>query len=257
MLFRSEAIKESSDLEEVLPALEYFERFGNSKTIEPLVALYGKTDNVKIKRGVVKAISEHGQGQDSVISLLSDCVDSRDTTLVLNCLSALQIQAKKDSKTLLAVEKTLQSSDPDVILATLELIQSLPESPNEKISLRLLELIEENSENDIVEKSLLAIGVCGDHSEAIVKALQKSLEEKESEEGIRISAALSLGKQSDKFPEGPKSALNDCKASTGNSKSLVTACQLALQELQNRASKAQSSNPENTGSLQKGTKKTS
>ena len=235
---------------EVLPALEYFERFGNSKTIEPLVALYGKTDNVKIKRGVVKAISEHGQGQDSVISLLSDCVDSRDTTLVLNCLSALQIQAKKDSKTLLAVEKTLQSSDPDVILATLELIQSLPESPNEKISTRLIELIEENSDTDVLEKSILALGVCGDYSETAVKTLQKSLEKKELDEAIRVSAALSLGKQSGKFPEGPSTALTDCKTSA-TSTSLKMACQLALQELQVRAKKMQSSKPNDKSDSEK------
>ena len=252
------AIQESTDLEEVLPALEYFEQFGGSKAVDPLVILYNKSDNVKIKRGIVKVLAERGQGQDSVISILADCVDSKDTTLVLNCLSALQVQARKDSKTLTAVEKTLESSDPDVVLATLELIQSLPESPNEKISTRLLELIQENSENDMVEKSILALGVCGTHSESVVKALQASLEKKSSEEGIRISAALSLGKQAYKFPDGPRSTLNDCKSSVDNSKSLITACQLALKELQNRTAKAPSlGQPESKNNATKAPKKAS
>jgi HEAT repeat protein len=246
-----ESLKQSSDLEEVLPALDYFEQFGTSQTVEPLISVYNKSDNSKIKRGVVKALSERGQGQDSIITLLSSCLDSRDTTLVLTCLSALQVQAKKDSKTLSAVEKTIESSDPDVILATLELIQSLPESPNENISVRLVDLIEENSDPDVVEKSVLALGVCGDFAETTVKALQKLLEKKELEEGVRISAALSLGKQAGKFPVGPTASLSECKSSNANSRSLITACQLALQELQARSKKYQTSNPEGKSNTDK------
>jgi hypothetical protein len=158
-------------------------------------------------------------------------------------LAGLQVQAKKDAKTLLAVEKTIESTDPDVILASLELIQSLPESPNPKISERLIELIESASDTDVLEKSVLALGVCGDFSEETVKALQKSLEKKELDEGIRISAALSLGKQAGKFSEGPKTALIECKSSA-DSESLKTACQLALQELQVRTKKMQVTSPD-------------
>ncbi|MBM4316417.1 MAG: hypothetical protein FJ116_02930 [Deltaproteobacteria bacterium] len=249
-----DTLKQSTELDEVLPALEYFEQFGTPQTIDPLISVFNKSDNSKIKRSAVKALSERGQGQDSIINLLSSCLDSRDTTLVLTCLSALQAQAKKDSKTLSAVEKTIQSSDPDVILATLELIESLPESPNEKISTRLVELIEENSESDVVEKSALALGVCGDFAETTVKALQNLLEKKELDEGVRISAALSLGKQAGKFPLGPTTSLTDCKSSNTNSRSLTTACQLALQELQIRSKKYQTSNPENKSNTEKDNK---
>ncbi len=245
-----ETLKQSNETEEILPSLEYFEQFGSSQTIDPLIALYQKTDNLKVKRSVVKALSERGQGQDSVVSLLTDCLNNKDTTLVLNCLSALQVQAKKDAKTLSAVEKTIESSDPDVILASLEVIQSLPESPNEKISTRLIELIEENSDTDVLEKSILALGVCGDYSETAVKTLQKNLEKKDLDEAIRISAALSLGKQSGKFPEGPSNALTDCKTSA-TSTSLKMACQLALQELQVRAKKMQSSKPSDKSDSEK------
>ncbi len=238
-----ETLKESSDSEEILSIVDYFEQFGSSQSIEPLITLYQKTDNTKIKRAAVKALSEKGQGQDSIVSLLTQCLDSRDTTLVLTCLSALQIQAKKDSKTLIAVEKTIGSSDPDVVLASLEVIQSLPETPNSKISERLVELISDSSDTEILEKSMLALGVCGDFSEAIVTTLQKSLEKKDLEEGVRISAALSLGKQAGKFPDQPKTILNECKSSS-SSESLKTACQLAIQELEVRTKKLQSNNPD-------------
>lgn len=238
-----DTLKQSTDSEELLPILDYFEQFGSNQSIDPLIALYQKSDNSKVKRGVVKALTEKGQGQDSIVSLLTQCLDSRDTTLILTCLAGLQVQAKKDAKTLLAVEKTIESTDPDVILASLEVIQSLPESPNPKISERLIELIESASDTDVLEKSVLALGVCGDFSEETVKALQKSLEKKELDEGIRISAALSLGKQAGKFSEGPKTALIECKSSAG-SESLKTACQLALQELQVRTKKMQVTSPD-------------
>jgi len=251
-----DTLKESSDSEEILPILEYLELFGSNQTIDPLIAVYNKTTNNKVKRATVKALSERGQGQDSIVGLLVQCLDSGDTTLVLTCLSALQLHAKKDNKTMAAVEKTIGSSDPDVILASLEVIQSLPEAPNSKISERLVELINSDSDSEMLEKSILALGVCGDFSEPIVTALQKSLEKKELEEGIRISAALSLGKQAGKFPEGPKSALSDCKAS-GSSDSLKTACQLAYQELQARTKKFQTSNPENKANSNPDSKKDS
>lgn len=251
-----ETLKDSTDQEEILPILDYFELFGTSKSIEPLIALYNRSDNTKVKRGVVKTLSERGQGQDTIVSLLSQCLDSRDTTLVLTCLAGLQVQAKKDGKTLAAVEKTIGSSDPDVLLASLEVIQSLPETPNSKISERLVELISEGTDSEILEKSILALGVCGDFSEPIVSALQKSLEKKELDEGIRVSAALSLGKQAGKFPEAPKGALTECKSSA-NSDSLKTACQLAIQELQNRAKRLQTSSPENKSGSSKEPKKES
>ena len=241
-----ETIRESSEADEILPILDYFELYGSNQSIDPLIALYNKSGNIKVKRGVVKALSERGQGQDAIITLLSQCLENKDTTLVLTCLSGLQVQAKKDGKTLVAVEKTIESSDPDVILASLEVIQSLPETPNTKISERLVELINDGSDSEILEKSVLALGVCGDFSEPIVTALQKSLEKQQLDEGIRISAALSLGKQAGKFPEGPKAALKECKSSS-SSESLKTACQLAYQELQERAKRLQTTSPENKG----------
>jgi len=251
-----ETVKESTEADEVLPILDYFELYGSNQSIEPLRALYNKSGNIKVKRGVVKALSERGQGQDTIVTLLTQCLDNKDTTLVLTCLSGLQVQAKKDSKTLVAVEKTIESTDPDVILASLEVIQSLPEAPNTKISERLVELINDGTDSEILEKSILALGVCGDFSEPIVAALQKSLEKSELDEGIRISAALSLGKQAGKFPESPKTALKECKSSA-NSDSLKTACQLAFQELQDRTKKLQMTSPENKGDANKESKKES
>jgi HEAT repeat protein len=233
-----ETVKQSNDPEDLLPILDYIEQYGTTQAIDPLIALYQKTDNIKIKRGVVKVLTEKGQGQDTIVNLLTQCLESGDTTLTLTCLSALQVQSKKDAKTLSAVEKTIESSDPDVILASLEVIQSLPESPNPKISERLIELVDTSSDSEVLEKSILALGVCGDFSETTVKALQKSLNKKDLDEGVRISAALSLGKQAEKFPESPRADLNECK-STANSESLKTACQLAIQELQVRTKKLQ------------------
>lgn len=251
-----ETIKESSDTEETLPILDYFELFGSNQSIDPLIALYNRTGSIKVKRSVVKTLSERGQGQESIITLLTQCLDNKDTTLVLTCLSGLQVQARKDNKTLVAVEKTIESSDPDVILASLEVIQSLPENANSKISERLVELINDGSDSEILEKSILALGVCGDFSETVVTSLQKILEKKDLEEGIRVSAALSLGKQAGKFPEAPKTALTDCKSGS-NSDSLRTACQLAFQELQSRAKKIQTSSPENKSDTIKESKKES
>ncbi len=237
-----ETLKQSSEPDELLPLLDYLEQFGSSQSIAPLISAFQKSDNSKIRRGVVKALSEKGQGQDSVVNLLIECSESRDTTLVLTCLSALQAQAKKDSKTLAAVEKTIESSDPDVILASLDVIQALPESPNPKISNRLIELIEQGGDTDLLENSILALGICGDFSEPAIKVIQTLLEKKDVDEGIKISAALVLGKQAEKFPEGPKAVLTACRSSAAT-QSLKTACQLGLQELQRREKKIKVTKP--------------
>ena len=237
-----ETLKQSSEPDELLPLLDYLEQFGSSQSIAPLITAFQKSDNSKVRRGVVKALSEKGQGQDSVVNLLIECSESRDTTLVLTCLSALQAQAKKDSKTLAAVEKTIESSDPDVILASLDVIQALPESPNPKISNRLIELIEQGGDTDLLENSILALGICGDFSEPAIKVIQTLLEKKDVDEGIKISAALVLGKQAEKFPEGPKAVLTACRTSAATP-SLKTACQLGLQELQRREKKIKVTKP--------------
>ena len=72
--------------------------------------------------------------------------------------------------------------------------------------------------------------------------IQTLLEKKDVDEGIKISAALVLGKQAEKFPEGPKAVLTACRTSAATP-SLKTACQLGLQELQRREKKIKVTKP--------------
>ncbi len=233
--FFLDELKKAKTPDDQLTLLGYFEQFGygTPKFVEVLADLYKKTDELKVRRLLVKALGERSHGQDPVIEILSGCAESKDTPLALNCLSGLQLQAKKDTRAWAAVEKTIESSDPDVLMATLDVINALPEATNVKISNRLVEIIQETEDSDIQEKAVLALGVCGDQSETVVKELQKLMEEEETDESVRVAAALMLGRQAVSFAEKPTALLTQCSTS-GKSQSLKTACQLGLKELEAR-----------------------
>jgi len=226
-------VKKSTDVDELTALMKYFEEHAVGNDVDAIADLYQRVENVKIKRAAVKTISERGQGQGNVLALLAQCAESPDTPLALTCLSGLQSQGRTDSKTWSVLEKTVESGDPDVLLATLDVIQSLPELPNTKIANRLVEIASSTEDGDVLEKTLLALGVCGDHTEGIVKVLQKNLERKDVEDGIRVTAALVLGKQAAEFPEGVRESLAKCSAQ-GGTQSLRTACKLGLQEFDTR-----------------------
>lgn len=230
-----EELKSAKPTDDVLTLLSYFEQFGygNAHFVEVLADIYKKNENLKVRRSVVKALGERSHGQDPVIEILSQCSESKDTPMALNCLSGLQLQAKKDSRAWAAVEKTIESTDPDVLMATLDVINALPESTNVKISNRLVEIIQETDDGDIQEKAVLALGVCGDQSEPVVKVLTKLVEEDDTDDSVRVAAALIMGKQAMGFPEKPTDLLNSC-SNKGRSQSLRTACQLGLKELEAR-----------------------
>jgi len=237
-------LKNTDDDEERLVLLGYFEEVGtgNQKFADALVDLYKKTGNPKVQRAVVEALATRAQGQDAVADLMATCAVSKDTPLALNCLSGLQSQARKDPRVWPAVQKTVESSDPDVLMATLDVINAMPESPKKEISTRLVEILEDFEDSEIQEKAVLALGVAGDHSEPVVKALQKTLDDNSMDEGVRIAAALVMGKQAESFPEPPKTSLTQCVATT-KSANLKTACQLGLQELAARQAIAEKNQP--------------
>jgi hypothetical protein len=87
-----------------------------------------------------------------------------------------------------------------------------------------------------MERSVLALGVCGEQTEPTVRALEKLFKSEKTEEATRIAAALTLGKQAISFPEGPRDMLGTC-LKEGKSQSLKTACQLGLNELNQGAAK--------------------
>ncbi len=239
-----DALMKTEDTDETLVLLSYFEGL----TVEPpdlttkLVELYGKRSNVKVRRSIAKVLESRANGEDNVIELLSQCAQERDTPLALNCLAGLQSQAKKDARAWAAIQKTILSDDPDVLLATLDVINALPDNKSPVISHRLLELIEDAEDPDIQEKSVLALGICGDQSEATVKSLEKVFKNEKTEEATRIAAALTLGKQAASFPDGPKEMLSGC-VKEGASQSLKTACQLGLNELARLARAAAAATP--------------
>jgi len=238
------ALKNSSDPEEQVVLLSYFEECGNGsgKFVDTLVDMYNKNDNTKTQRAVVEALATKAQGQDAVAGLMIACSTSKDTPLALTCLSGLQSQAKKDPKAWPAIQKTIESSDPDVLMATLDVISALPETPKKEISTRLVEIIDDFEDSEIQEKAVLALGVCGDHSEPVVKMLQKTLDDTGLDEAVRIAAALVMGKQAESFPEPPKNSLTQCAAES-KSQNLKTACTLGLKELAARQKIAEKNSP--------------
>ncbi|MBI4404072.1 MAG: HEAT repeat domain-containing protein [Deltaproteobacteria bacterium] len=231
----------STDHDELLVLVSYFENFGfgSGQFVDVLTNIYKNSPDIKIKRGVAKALGGRGQGQESVVTLLTDCTQSKDTPLQLICLEGLQLQVKKDSRLSAAVgnaiSKTIESEDLDVLMATLDVVNVLPENPDPKVSQRLVEIIESVDDPDLQEKAVLALGVMGDGSDKTVGALQKLLEKKDGEEATRIAAALVLGKQAYGLTEKPRELLSKCKDE--RSQSLRTACQLGLQELESRKAK--------------------
>ncbi len=238
------SLKNTSDAEEQLALLAYFEECGsgNQKFVDAMTELYQKSDNIKIQRAVIEALATKGQGQESVGNLMATCAVSKDTPLALNCLSGLQSQARRDPRAWPAVQKTIESSDPDVLMATLDVINAMPETPKKEISSRLVEIVEDTEDSEIQERAVLALGVCGDHSEPIVKVLRKTLDDDGVDESVRIASALVIGKQAESFPEAPKEALSKCLQQT-KSQNLKTACQLGLQELATRQAIAEKSQP--------------
>lgn len=233
-----DATKKTTKPEDLVVLLGYFEQFGNGTKhlVDTMVEIYQSNKNDKVRTAVVKALADTASGQEPVIALLTECVGADDTPLVLTCLSALQLQAQKDVRAWRAVERTITSSDPDVLEATLDVIDSLPETPQPAIARNLLNIINEVEDAGIREKAVLGLGICGDAGEDIVEVLKKLLEESSVNENIRIAAALVLGKQAFRFPDDPLRLLAACNKQE-TSQSLRTACQLGTQELQARKAK--------------------
>ncbi len=241
----SAALQNTEEVEEIAPLLKYFEEFGSTESgfLDSLVDLYGKRSNVKTRRAIVKVLATRARGQDKVIELLAQCSTERDTPLALNCLSGLQTQAKKDARAWEALQKTIQSDDPDVLLATLDVINALPETKNSLLSTRLLELINEVDDAEIQEKAILALGICGDHSELIVNTLEKVLKKENGEESARIASALTLGRQATGSAEKAKEILSSCSKDSG-SQSLKSACLIGLKDIDSTVpTKAPASTP--------------
>lgn len=232
------ALKAAEKEEDRLALLGYFEQFGipSDKLVDELVKSFAKNEDSKTRRAIVKVLTEKGRGQTGLIDLLTGCSGGKDTPLTLMCLSALQSQAKNDKRSWDAAEKAIVSDDPDVLMATLDLMNVLPETVNTRISGRLLDIIRNTDDPEIQEKAILSLGATGDRSEAIVTQLMKILEETNYDESIQIAAALSLGQQATAFPEKPKSFLSTCRQG-GRTQALRTACGLASDDLDARQKK--------------------
>lgn len=230
-----DSLKSTESPESQITLLSYFEKYGaGSKIIDTVIAVYNKSSDTKVKTAAVTTLATRAEGQDAVIAFLSQCASQHEnieTPLVLNCLSGLQQQARLDARTWQAVEKTIDSEDADVVYATLDLINALPVQQNEKVSGRLLKIIQDVDDDDTLERAILALGVCGTSSESITETLRAQLESTESSEGTRIASALVLGKQSHQFPEKPRETLSKC-AKEAKSGGLRTACQLGLKDVE-------------------------
>ena len=212
--------------------LSYFTEFGNGTDtyVETLASIYRRTSNPKVKRHVVKTLGETAEQQSTVIDLLAACAQSSDTPLALNCLGGLQLQAKTDPRAWKAVENSIESSDPDVLHATLDVINALAQTPNQKVSARIVQIVAEASDEHIREKGVLALGICGTKSKMVVDQLKQLLAEPDTAEGTKVAAALVLGLQAEEDPEGARVVLSRCKKE-GESQSLRSACVLGLEDL--------------------------
>lgn len=232
-------LEKSTDSHETLALLAYFYELGGNLPSAPFISLFNRSSNDKVRRWSTKVLAEHSDGEPAVVELLATCAESKDTPLALTCLSGLQLQSRKDSvRTWAALEKTMESSDPDMLMATLDVINALPERPSSLITKRLIELMAETDDLELIDKAILALGVAGDQSETVIDTLQKVLKDKESQESTKIHAALVLGKQASQSPESTREALSQCVGSS-SSQSLKSACELGRKEL---ASKAKGSN---------------
>lgn len=230
-----DAFKKETSLDHRLILLSYFEQFGvgNSNLMDKLVDVFQKDESVRLRRAIAKVLASRAQGQDSVIGLFAQCSEAKDTPLALTCLDGLRTQGKKDGRVWGAVEKAIQSSDPDMMLATLDVINALPENQNPNISVRLIEVLKDFDDPDIQEKAALALGVAGDHSENVVSALLKVIDDKETDDSVRVASVLVLGRQAVVVSEQTTEMLEKC-LKENNSQSLKTACQLAQNEMKQR-----------------------
>ena len=160
---------------ELVVLMSYFEKFGSGDDnfVKALSKIYHENNDPRVRASVAKVISERADGQKEVIELLAECTGSSDTPLVLTCLGGLQAQGTKNPLTWSAVERTILSRDPDVLETTLDVIDALPESPNQKVSARLLQIITDADDSELREKAVLSLGVCGNKSADIVDLLQR------------------------------------------------------------------------------------
>jgi len=223
--------KKSKDSQHLVVLLKYFEKYGSGsdEMVKTLTEIYRKHSVIKVKSGVAKALIERAQGQDSVVALLAECSQSNDTPLQLTCLSGLESQAKDEPRAWDALQVSLDSADPDVLLSALDALITFSEKPNVAISNRLIGTIADMDDSDIREKAILGIGVTGDRSQVIVNTLINILAE-ETDEGLRIAAALVLGKQAANFPKKAMELYALCLKEE-KFQSLKTACQLGQQQL--------------------------
>lgn len=233
------ALGKTQSPDEINALLDYFHSLGEGTDsfVQSLVTVYRNNKDSKIRRDVIKTLAERAQGQDAVVALFSECATDSHTPLALLCLSGLQTQAKNDKRALQAVEKAIHSDDPDMVLASLEVIQSMPETRHPEISSRLLQLIRDSEDSELQEKAIVALGASGDQSQKVVEELIEILSGKSNGENVRIASALALGKQGPLHADISKSALKKCEES-GMSKSLTLACTLGLQDLDKLAPKA-------------------
>ncbi len=236
------SLKNEGDSEVLISLLSYFEQFGQAGDMDAVIEVYQKSKNVRVRRGAIKTLSERSQGQDAVVDILAGCSLDKDTPLALNCLSGLQAQARSNPKAITAVEKTIMTGDPDVLLSTMDVINVFPEQPSPTLSKRLIEIIEGSEDPELTEKAVLSLGVVGNQSEALIATLTKTLKNPSLSEGIHIASALVLGKQAVFFPDEPKQFLNKCKAESA-SLALRKACQLGLQDLEARLKSAPKPSP--------------
>ncbi|MFM8269750.1 MAG: HEAT repeat domain-containing protein [Pseudomonadota bacterium] len=226
-----DALNKSTDAHETLALLTYFYEYGEGVHPDSFVAVFNKSSNERIKRWAIKVLAEYGSGENTVVELLATCAESQDTPLALTCLSGLQNQSRKDSsRTWAALEKTVESSDPDMLIATIDVLNVLPERINSPMTKRLIEIISETDDGELVDKAVLALGVCGDQSQPLVDTLQRLLSDEKQQESTKVHAALVLGKQAGLFSDASREALNRC-AKSSQSQSLRTACQLGYQDL--------------------------
>lgn len=242
-----EGLKKTDNDAHRVTLLDYFEKFGAStpQLITTLTESFVKFTDAKTKRSVVKVLSEKGEGETKIIELLAACATSKDTPLALICLSGLERQGKKDPRSWAAVEKTLSSDDADMILATLDVINALPETTNVKIAARLIEIIDDTKDDVLREKALLALGHTGDRTQEIIRILKRRLADDDGDESVRVAAAISLGQQGLKDAEATRKLLGECQ-SNSKSASLRTACQIGMADLENRGRKTATEAPTKT-----------
>jgi hypothetical protein len=230
-----EELRDSKKTGEQLVLLGYFEVFGNGSDafVDAMARLYEKTSDTKVRTAIAKTLASRGGGQAKVVELLVQGARGNDTPLALICLEGLRTQAKGQASVWSVVEAKLGSGDTDVQLAVLDLITVLPERPSATLSKQLLNIAEDSDDPEILEKAVLALGVCGDGSRPVVNGLLKMLQNEDMEEIARIAAALTLGRQAAKAPEDARIALAEC-AKNGKTQSLSSACQLGLRDLEQR-----------------------